>query len=525
MTVRVSLHPTLSIGASARIDTLVSGRCASRLSQGDSSLWGAAAQSEAAIRLGWVANPSQMLPLAEDIIALRDEFREQGIERFVLCGMGGSSLAPEVMAAWAGLSLEILDSTHPDHVAAVASSGLQHTAVIVSSKSGTTVETAAARALFADAFAAAGIDPATRIVIVTDPGSPLQDEATQAGYRVFLADPHVGGRYSALTAFGLVPAGLAGVDIRALLSDAHAVWQAMHVDSSDNPAIALAAALSEPTRDIAVVSPSDHLPGFGDWVEQLVAESTGKDGLGILPVVASGAHPPEQALGLSDVVVVNLTGDSTAEGSVGISATLGGAFLLWEYATALAAVLIGVNPFDQPDVESAKKASRSLLSEMPTRPQPDAQTETYQVWSSNPAATLDDAWSALRQALSDSGYLALQVYGNRLALTGLEPIRDQLVKSLGRPVTVGFGPRFLHSTGQFHKGGAADAVFLHIEVAPSQDLDIPGFPYSFATLIDAQSWGDRGVLIERNRPVLTIRVADQEALLSLMGQLLEWCEK
>lgn len=518
MTLRVRLGATLQAESAARVQALLDCQAASRLATADHTLWGKQAEPEASIRLGWVANPSDMLGLVDEVAELRREFEAAGVSRFVLCGMGGSSLAPEVMANWAGVELHILDSTHPDHVAAALAGPLESTAVIVSSKSGTTVETATTRAAFADAFEKAGIDPVARIVIVTDPDSPLHRDAQAAGHRVFLADPMVGGRFSALTAFGLVPAGLAGVDTAAILHDASSVWAELHHDRADNPAVILASALCGPTGDIVALLPSDELPGCGDWVEQLVAESTGKDGRGVLPVVTHDFAAPELQMG-ADVVVVDLNGSEPDDRGVSIEAGLGSAFLLWEYATALSGVLLEVNPFDQPDVESAKTAARGLLDNMPTRPTPAVEAENYRVWAAGPADTLTQAWSQLLAHCGPSSYLGVQVYGNRLELGELTAFRAQLAAGLGRPVTLGFGPRFLHSTGQFHKGGTPDGVFVQIEVEAEADLDIPGYPYSFGTLIDAQSWGDRQVLAERGRPIVTIRVSSAEVLHSVLDTL------
>jgi glucose-6-phosphate isomerase len=521
MTLWVNLESSFRRPLGDAVGTLVSKNVPSRLAAGDATLWGVDAEPEASIRVGWVADPSLMRPLVDDVEELRRAFAAEGVTRFVLCGMGGSSLAPEVMASSAGVPLEIVDSTHPDHVTQALSGDLRSTAVIVSSKSGTTVETAAARAAFAEAFQGVGIDPTSRILIVTDPDSPLHKEAAGNGHRVFTADPLVGGRFSALTAFGLVPATLAGVDTAALLSDAHKAWSALQQDSEENPAVLLAASLSTPSRDIAVLTPSESLPGLGDWIEQLVAESTGKDGLGVLPVVTSSATPPEATNALDDVVIVDLSGDRQDVSQVSIEATLGGSFLLWEYATAYAGVLLGVNPFDQPDVESAKTATRSLLEAMPSRQGPSEVSEKYTLWAPDDSSTLADSWSYLHAQLGDSGYLALQVYGNRLELSDFVQVRDHLAAETGRPVTLGFGPRFLHSTGQFHKGGTPDGVFLQLEIEPQMDRDIPGFPYSFATLIDAQSWGDRQVLTEGGRPVLTLRVDSAETARRLLSTLKE----
>lgn len=519
MTLRVSVDHSRLPRATELCERLVDQSVASRLAAGDSTLWGDQAQPEATIRLGWVADPAEMMPLVDQLETLRDELRQEGITRIVLCGMGGSSLAPEVMAATAHVSLDILDSTHPDHVVTLVDTDLSNTLVVVSSKSGTTVETATARAVFSATFRSQQLDPISRIVVVTDPESPLHREAEEAGHRVFLADPHVGGRFSALTAFGLVPATLAGVDTRAVLESAHNVWASLHQDSVDNPALVLAAALSDPSHDIAVLSAHSTLPGIGEWIEQLVAESTGKDGLGVLPVVSASASPADANYG--DVLSVGWGDRAASQASVVIEASLGESFLLWEYATAAAGVLLGLNPFDQPDVESAKVAARALLDALPTRETPDALGPDYQLWSTQPAADLESAWSGLLDQLGPSGYLSVQIYGNRLALTDVVDVREALVARVGRPVTVGFGPRFLHSTGQFHKGGVPDGVFLQVEVEPRADVDIPGYPYSFGALINAQSLGDRNVLVERGLPVLTLKVSSNEAARRLMGSLAE----
>src|SRR5690606_24154768 len=220
--------------------------------------------------------------------------------RIVLCGMGGSSLAPEVITRTYGVDLVVLDSTDPAQVAPVVSEHLDSTAVVVSSKSGSTLETDSQKRAFEAAFRAAGIDPIRRIVVVTDPGSPLDQAARADGYRVFNADPNVGGRYSALTAFGLVPSGLAGVDIAQLLDEADAASLSLAIDDTDNPGLVLGAVLggTRPLRDkIGIVADGTHIVGFGEWAEQLIAESTGKDGKGLLPIVLE-TDAPELTLGL-----------------------------------------------------------------------------------------------------------------------------------------------------------------------------------------------------------------------------------
>ena len=395
---------------------------------------------------------------------------------------------------------------------------LESTALVVSSKSGSTVETDSQRRVFERAFRSVGIDPAERIIVVTDPGSPLEASAREAGYRVFNADPTVGGRYSALTAFGLVPSGLAGADIGELLDEAESISVALAVDFPENPGLVLGAAIAaaSPRRDkLAIVADGTHIVGFGDWVEQLIAESTGKLGTGILPVVL-GLGAPELGEKLPDVQLVRLVDDAGqhlfAEHGGGdeirVSGTLGAQFLVWEYATAVAGRLLAINPFDQPDVESAKIATRGLLDARP-EPEPAAFiTDGIEVRGTphviGAASDLGSAIDALLEELGPDGYVAVQAYVDRLALPKLAEVRDLLAALAKRPVTFGWGPRFLHSTGQFHKGGPATGVFLQILAVPEEDLDIPGRPFTFGELIRAQASGDASVLAELGRPVLTL---------------------
>ena len=356
---------------------LVDDRFASRLFAQDATLWGPEAEAEAAIRLSWTGLPRSSRPLVGEVAALRDHLREQGLDHVVLCGMGGSSLAPEVICATAGVELTVLDSSDPDVVRAALADRLDRTVVVVSSKSGSTVETDSQRRAYEAAFTEAGIDPAARIVVVTDPGSPLDQEARAAGYRVVNADPNVGGRYSALTAFGLVPSGLAGADIEALLDEAESVADLLAEDDEANPGLRLAAAMAgtSPLRDkLVILDSGSGIVGFADWAEQLIAESTGKHGTGILPVVVADADDPEVRWPAADVTrgpprrrlrrrppsrrpprARRRAPRSTS------AAPLGAQMLLWEVATAAAGRLLGINPFDQPDVESAKKAARGLL--------------------------------------------------------------------------------------------------------------------------------------------------------------------
>ncbi len=511
------------------IDGLVEEKIATRIFAKDHTLWGPDAESESAIRLGWVEAATVSQALVGDILALRDALRAEGVSRIVLCGMGGSSLAPEVIAGTAGVELTVLDSTDPEQVTAALTDRLAETAIVVSSKSGSTVETDSQRRVFEKAFNDAGIDAKSRIIIVTDPGSPLDKASREAGYRaVFNADPNVGGRFSALTAFGLVPCGLAGVDIQAFLDEAEEAAEILNEDSADNIGLALGIALggTSPLRNkIVIAEDGSGIVGFADWAEQLIAESTGKLGTGVLPVVA-GPDSPEALNGAEDVLVVRLVGaDADVElrdNEVAIAGGLPSQMFVWEFATAVAGRLLGINPFDQPDVEAAKVAARGLLDARP-EPTPAAFTDgVVEVrggeWLGS-ASTTTEALQALLAQLGTDGYLSVQAYLDRISHAPLEGIRDELAAVSHRPVTFGWGPRFLHSTGQFHKGGPAIGVFLQITAASSIDLEIPERPFTFGQLIAAQASGDAQVLEGHGRPVLRLHLTERAAGVAQLQEL------
>ncbi|WP_370893004.1 glucose-6-phosphate isomerase [Janibacter sp. GXQ6167] len=507
--------------ARTHVPTLVADQVASRLFDQDASLWGPQAESEASKRLAWVTLARTSPPLVGEVAALREELRERGIDRVVLCGMGGSSLAPEVICGTEGLPLVVLDSSHPDVVRA-ALTDLERTVVVVSSKSGSTVETDSQRRAFVQAFTDAGLDPTEHLVIVTDPGSPLDEQSRADGFRVVNANPDVGGRYSALTAFGLVPSGLAGADIEALLDDAEAVADLLAADDDGNPALSLGAAMAgtDPLRDkLYLVDHGSPLVGFGDWAEQLIAESTGKDGKGILPVVLAG---PGRSAPPADATVVRLVADdddiapSDAPSSVDVSGGLGAQFLLWEVATAVAGRLLGINPFDQPDVESAKAAARELLDGGASEGvSVDATDDAVEMshrggdWL-GAVTTVGEAIDALLGQLDSTGYVAVMAYLDREGDAPLAEVADVLAERLGRPVTFGWGPRFLHSTGQYHKGGPANGVYLQITDVPREDLPVPGREFTLGEFIAAQAGGDAQVLADHGRPVLTLHLSDHD---------------
>ncbi|WP_298991116.1 glucose-6-phosphate isomerase [uncultured Pseudokineococcus sp.] len=515
---------------STHVTSLVADRVASRVAAQEADLWGPAAADEAGKRLGWVDVASRSADLPGRVASLREELAAEGVDRVVLCGMGGSSLAPEVITATAGVPLVVLDGTDPGQVRRALDEGLERTVVVVSSKSGGTVETDSQRRAFVEAMTAAGVDAARRVVVVTDPGSPFSQMARDEGYRaLFEADPDVGGRYSALTAFGLVPAGLAGADVQQLLDEAAEALQVLAADDEGNPGLRLGAALggTDPLRDkLVLVEDGTSLRGFGAWAEQLVAESTGKEGTGLLPVVVAGTGSPEVASPPSDALVVRLVADdadgsdAAAAAEVRTSGSLGGQMVLWETAVAVAGRLLGINPFDQPDVESAKQATRELLEGSPETEEPlavDGDVEIRGTSEVAGAATLEEAVDALLAQLAqvdgDRGYLAVMAYLDREADADLEGVREDLATRTGRPVTFGWGPRFLHSTGQYHKGGPATGVYLQVTSEPAgEDLPIPDRPFTFGGLQRAQAAGDAAVLADHGRPVLRLHLTDRSAL-------------
>ncbi|HEY5248364.1 MAG TPA: glucose-6-phosphate isomerase, partial [Dermatophilaceae bacterium] len=500
------------------------------------------------VRLSWVSLGRTARPLLGEVAALRDQLAGQGVDHVVLCGMGGSSLAPEVICATAGVELTVLDSSNPDSVRAALTDRLDRAVVVVSSKSGSTVETDSQRRAFKEAFSRAGIDPTQRIVIVTDPGSPLDKEARADGYRVVNADPNVGGRYSALTAFGLVPSGLAGVDLEQLPDEAESVADLLAEDDAANPALRLGAVMAgtQPLRDkLVLIDAGSGIPGFADWAEQLIAESTGKNGTGVLPVVVQDdpGNPDPEVTSLSPRITVarivadvagvdgdddpRPTSSDESRSEVQVSGSLGAQLLLWEVATAAAGRILGINPFDQPDVESAKKATRGLLEATDTRPDPAAFTDgAIEVralggaWLGDAATVADAVDSLLSQLDPAQGYVAIMAYLDRLADASLAGSRRIIAGRTQTPTTFGWGPRFLHSTGQYHKGGPATGVYLQITTAPHEDLAIPGRDFTFGDFISAQAAGDAQVLADRGRPVLRLHLTDHDDGLAQLARAL-----
>lgn len=521
---------------STTIDELVGDEVASRLMAQDATLWGPAAESEAAKRLAWVDLASTSRPLLAEIEALSAALREEGLTRLVLAGMGGSSLAPEVICATEGVSLITLDTTDPGQIATAFDVDLSRTVVVVSSKSGSTVETDSHRRYAEQRFREAGIDPATRMIVVTDPGSQLQRSAEIAGYRkVFLADPNVGGRYSALSAFGLVPAGLAGADISALLDDAADAAVVLARDSAHNPGLRLGALLGAAERagaEKVVLAPAGTATvGFADWAEQLIAESTGKQGRGILPIAVEGPAAPGYLDAGPDAVKVALGPGAAPQGgsaySVATDGPLGAQLLMWEVAVAIACRVIGVNPFDQPNVEEAKRMARELLGEATVAQQGDAvyEDDVLAVYCVHGrlcrADTVPQLVDAALGSLRPGDYLAIMAYLDRLGDADAAALRAAVARRTEAQVTFGWGPRFLHSTGQYHKGGHQNGTFWQVTAESERDAAIPGQQYTFAGLQRAQASGDARVLADNGRTVLRIHLKDRSTGIAVLLRALK----
>ena len=492
-----------------------------KLLEKDAGLWGDEARGEAEIRLGWVDTFRRGRALLPQLAELRAELGD--LDHVVLAGMGGSSLAPEVIGRTLGKGLTVLDTTDPHQVRSALADRLDRTVVVVSSKSGSTVETDSHRRIYRQAFLDAGLDEAEvgrRFVVVTDPGSPLAGTAAEMGAYVVLADPDVGGRYSALTAFGVVPAALLGVDVAELLDQAEALYEALGADE-DNPALALgtalgAAATADGRDKLALVEDGTGIVGLGDWIEQLVAESTGKQGKGILPVVVESPTAP----GTSGRDVLTVTvGGALPPGAVpgggvvphvSVNGPLGAHFLLWEYATAIAGRILGINPFDQPNVAESKENTTRILESGTPDETPSFVEGAVEVYGSS-ASTLDGALRALVDGVDPAGYLAVMAYLDRIGDVATGALRAHLVAATARPVTLGWGPRFLHSTGQYHKGGPQTGSFLQITADVVDDLAVPGQPYTLGELQAAQAAGDREALAGRGRPLLRLHLTDRPA--------------
>ncbi|WP_203702256.1 glucose-6-phosphate isomerase [Asanoa iriomotensis] len=514
----IAVYGAGSADVAATRASLVGAGVPAKLVDKDATLWGPDAEAEAKIRLGWVDTFRRSRELLPRLAELRTELAD--LDHVVLAGMGGSSLAPEVITRTLGVELTVLDTTDPAQIRAALADRLERTLVVVSSKSGGTVETDSHRRAYWQAFVDSGMSEAEagrHFVVVTDPGSPLETTGHEMGAQVFLADSDVGGRYSALTAFGVVPSALAGVDVAELLDQAEELLPALS-EESGNPGLALGAALGAAAlagRDkVALVSDGTGIVGLGDWAEQLIAESTGKDGKGILPVVIETPDSPGAHGG--DVVTVTVGGAQPPAGvpgggvrpDVAVNGPLGAQFLAWEFATAVAGRVIGIDPFNQPNVTESKNNTTRILAEGLPDESPAFTEGAIEVHGGS-GDSLAAVLGGLVDGIDSHGYLAVLAFLDRVGDARAEQSRALLATAAGRPVTFGWGPRYLHSTGQYHKGGPQVGSFLQITGAVAVDLPIPGKPYGFAELQAAQAAGDRKAMTDRGRPVVRLHLTDR----------------
>ena len=518
-------------------------RIGARLRARDHTIW-SPDPTEIADRLGWLTLPAAMraeLAAIERIVA---GARAAGLRSALLLGMGGSSLAPEVFSRVLGsrpgyLRLRVLDSTHPDAVrAAAAEAPPERTLVIVATKSGGTVETISLfRYLYTWLEGRLGRAAAQeRVIAITDPGSGLEREARQLGAaHVVYGDPEVGGRYSALSAFGLVPAALMGVDVGRLL-DAAAAEAAQPIEESAGLRLgALLGAAERAGRDKLTLRAPAALAPLGAWIEQLVAESTGKDGRGILPVDGEPAidvdrYPADRVFAVHRLRTepadeLGDAGHPVAECVLDSLDELGALMYRWEIATAVAGAVIGINPFDQPNVEAAKVSARRMVDayragDALPAPAPTAAAGGLTLYGGAAAdggpeaADLPGALAAFLQpaAAADGGYVAIHAYLPPAAAidAALLRLRRRILERCGIAVTCGYGPRFLHSTGQLHKGDGGAGSFIQLTADLRDDLPIPdrageeAGSLSFGVLIEAQALGDRQALLDAGRRVLRI---------------------
>jgi transaldolase/glucose-6-phosphate isomerase len=513
----------------ARLDRWRSEATARRLLERDRTIWFEESVPELENRLGWLDLPFAEPPTLSDWVAFASNERAAGLSRVVVLGMGGSSLAPEVYQRTFGDREEfvvVLDSTHPDAVSSLESElDFATTLFVVSSKSGSTIETRSLFEYFWSRVSAEIEAPGSRFVVITDEGSSLESLAHERQvHRLFHAPSDVGGRYSALTAFGLVPGALAGLDLEGLIARARGAAEMLRDEAAATDLLRLGAILGELAnsgRDKLTLWTSPSIAAFPSWLEQLVAESTGKEGRGILPVVGDSQTAGE---GSNDRVYVALLVEGDGEESIwgelrrlsgqGLPTVsirlsdpldIGAEIFRWEVAVGLAGSVLGINPFSQPNVQLAKRLAKEAL---------DSETEATGPLRAMPSCAMGPAASTrLEKWLASAAeipYFSVQLYGPRTEASERALLRLQSVLSARthRVTTVGFGPRFLHSTGQLHKGGPADARFLQIVVGWTRDLPIPGETVSFGELMRAQADGDAGALLASGQQVLRVELAE-----------------
>lgn len=543
------------------LSALVATRFASRLWQKDATLFSPTGSAPSAPaedvrdRLGWLDAATQVADHREALEALATEVAAAGLRTIYLLGMGGSSLCAEVfreIAAPVGPDrhrLEVLDTTDERRIGEISRALQPDQALfIVASKSGGTIEvTALEQHFWAEMSRTRGGETGAHFIAITDPGTKLTALGARRGYRrVILNPPDIGGRYSALSQFGLVPAALLGVDLAVLAASAAAMAERCRVDAPDNPGLELGAFMASQaraSRDKLTIVTSARLDAIGPWIEQLVAESTGKHGSGVLPVVGEPRGEPED-YGADRAFVTIHAGHDEALASwehrmrsaghpvLALSSSahdLGGEFLRWEVATAAAGAALGLNPFDQPDVELAKQRTRDqldhVLSTGALRTSPDLRASNGCRVRSHASTAPRDSRSSGSSG-SSGGYIALLDY------LPIDAERDAAMLDLRRvlrertrlAVTHGVGPRYLHSTGQYHKGGPAGGRFLLVTSDDATITMVPETAYSFSVLKHAQAWGDFEALQAKDRDVLHVHFANPSAdVIGVLQEIaIEW---
>jgi glucose-6-phosphate isomerase len=540
---RYRIPDALRAAVDAALDEAVGEGWAARIWERDTTVWtqDPAVAARVAGRLGWLDAPAHFRGRTDELATFAAAIRAEGFERALVCGMGGSSLAPEVLAAVygvgaAGIPVGVLDSTDPAAVlAADAAFPAETTLYLVATKSGTTTETLSFLAHLWEAEVAVHHDlgsksEADHFVAISDPDHAVQAIPHSDAFReVFLNPPDIGGRYAALTYVGLVPGALLGIDLEKLLGDAARMASACAALDAGNPGVALGTtlgALALAGRDKLTLVMEPGLAPFGAWLEQLVAESTGKDGRGIVPVDGEPLAAPARYAG--DRVFMRLSREAASSWRAGTDAWLdalaaaghpvidlviaageglGGEFFRWEFATAVAGAVLGVDPFDEPNVTESKDNTRALLNEY------RADGKLPDEAAVAPAAAMA-AVDGLLAGAPDGSYMAILVYLARTPArdAALTDLRELLRKRSRLATTVGYGPRYLHSTGQLHKGGPANGHFIQLVGGHPADVAIPGWPETFGTLIDAQAIGDLRSLQAHGLPVLRIDLgADPDA--------------
>ncbi|HYJ46756.1 MAG TPA: bifunctional transaldolase/phosoglucose isomerase [Pyrinomonadaceae bacterium] len=514
----------------------------------DAALWKDDAEHQKIIKnaLGWLTVPDTMIGVEDDLIAFSDRIRGQrGFKHVMLCGMGGSSLCPEVLRQTFGHQenfpeLLVLDSTDPDTLAHLSEQiELEHTLFIISSKSGTTTEPLVFYKYWYDQVSRVKENPGDSFLAITDPGTLMEKMATDDKFkRIFLNPADIGGRYSALSYFGIVPAALMGLDIKKLLDHAERTVHACAsvVPAGDNPGAKLGATLGECAkagRDKLTIVTDSKVSSLGLWIEQLIAESTGKEGKGIVPIAGEPLGAPsvygDDRLFVS-VAVGKLDGDTEvklkaleAAGHPVVYRTLtdlydlGEEFFLWEIATAFAGWRLGINPFDQPNVQESKDATKELLGKFESEGKlveqsvlvTDGMLTIYADQSESghlPPASVAEALRAHLATTKPGDYIAMLDYIEETPAHDalIQEIRTQLRDATRLATTTGYGPRFLHSTGQLHKGGSDNGVFLQVTAEDKTDLPIPGQTYTFSILKQAQARGDFRSLSTRGRRAIRV---------------------